>query len=142
MSRQIVLINGTSKNPISLATLYLLILMIIFTIPVTLSIPGMGSHIVIYLAEFFVIFGWGIDFVLHKFKVTSYSPQNESYLIKIRNWTLIFWAYVIISRVLMLSNGFNAGWFSYPRVSFIFLVSFFWLIRKNYSSKDKIDAVL
>lgn len=121
-------------------TIGLFVLLVLYTIPVTIGIPGLGSHIVVFLAEFFIIAGWMICYFVNNTSKSSFLIDEKNY--RVRNWTFAFIVYIAVSRILLFTTGFDADWFSYPRVSFIFLISFFWITKKGFSDFDKIDAVI
>ncbi len=135
--------RGEDKNKrINYRIIYLFLLLLLFTLPVTIPLPVGGKHIVVYIAELVIIFEWFIQALYFKFGFPQTDYFDRKYIGRIRIVSILLGIYIIVTRLFFLISGFDAEWLTYPRITLIFLISLFWIVRKRFESNDKITAVL
>ena len=131
--------RGEDKNKrINYRIIYLFLLLLLFTLPVTIPLPVGGKHIVVYIAELVIIFEWFIQALYFKFGFPQTDYFDRKYIGRIRIVSILLGIYIIVTRLFFLISGFDAEWLTYPRITLIFLISLFWIVRKRFESNDKI----
>lgn len=135
-------INRRKKLIVNNGTVYLFILLCLFALSLTIPIPGTGKHIVIYAAEIPILIGVMIRIASNGFRVCWKPEYDNKRVINTIKATLLFVCYIIITRLFFFIKEFNVELLTYPRISIVFLICYFWIINTHYSSKEKIDSIL